>query len=105
MEKIEIVEPEEHPATTDPYLLIYWEQGLHRLLELLRAKDRRIESLLRFYDEVVLQRDHWSNAYWDLRRRGFEENKEQGAAQFEIERLKTKLALYGLTGEQEEAKK
>jgi hypothetical protein len=68
--------PGDRPATKDPYLLIYWEQGVHSLVELLHQKDREMEEWIKIHDRAIEFGEHWQEEYWKLRKEiGLKEKK------------------------------
>jgi chromosome segregation ATPase len=61
-------EPGDQPATKDPYLLIYWEQGVHKLVDLLHKKDREIEAWQNANDRAMELYEKRNLDYWKLRK-------------------------------------
>lgn len=61
-------DPGDTPATTDPYLQLYWTEGVHRLVELLHSRDREIEAWKGIYDEAVTLGEKHQEDYWEVRK-------------------------------------
>lgn len=71
-------EPGDSPATTDPYLQLYWTEGVHKLVELLHSRDRELKSFQIIYDMAVEYLNKKTNDYWKVKK--------------ELEVLKARLA-------------